>query len=234
MARSRSSFELTGAIAAASALSGGGETGPNPRLFRGVALVSFGGAGADAPLPAPAPAPAPPAARARVDSASDVTRIATPTSTSEPPESIGARPPKLPDLSAVVSPVVRCEKILEWIGDATGATDVFLSDASGLPIAGAIGGADVEASLTIEARLAASGLVASSVAQLASSLPGSGAPLFELSLGDGPFFQVIGFTANGAAYLVGLFRGSPLTVRQAHAIRLACRHALGDQMGSVG
>ena len=36
-----------------------------------------------------------------------------------------------------------------------------------------------------------------------------------------------------ALYVVGLTRPTPLTPRQAHAIRLACRHALGDTLGST-
>ena len=130
------------------------------------------------------------------------------------------RPPKLPDLSAVVSPIVRCEKIVEWIIEATNASDVFLADASGLPLAGAIADA--------EARLAGAGVVAAAIAQLATSIPGNTSAIFEMHLGEGPFFQLIGFQVAGALYLVGLSRGSPLTPRQAHAIRLACRHALGE------
>ena len=133
-----------------------------------------------------------------------------------------ATPPKLPDLSAIVSPIVRCEKIVEWIADATGATDVFIADGAGLPLAGAV--------YEAEARLAGSGAVATSVLTLAEAMPGNSAPLFELHVGEGPFFQLIGFQAGPALYVVGLTRGSPLTPRQAHAIRLACRHALGQTL----
>ena len=131
-------------------------------------------------------------------------------------------PPKLPDLSAVVSPIVRCEKIVAWIAEATGATEVFLADAAGLPLAGAIHEA--------ESRLAGSGLVASSIGSLAEALPGNPSPLFELHVGEGPFFQLIGFSAGATVYVVGLTRPTPLTPRQAHAIRLACRHALGETL----
>ncbi len=207
-----------------------------PRLFDGVALVSFGGA---TPAPPPiratpppppiverVPTPTPPAPLSvRSAAASDATDDNAVDPLSRSPDSVDPRrPPKLPDLSAVHSPVIRCQKIVDWIGEATGAVDVFLADASGLPIAGAIEEA--------EARLAGAGLVAASVTQLAASLPGNGAPLFELHLGDGPFFQLVGFEAQGAFYLVGLNRVTPLTPRQAHAIRLACRHALGDVLGS--
>jgi hypothetical protein len=131
-------------------------------------------------------------------------------------------PPKLPDLTGIASPVVRCERIVSWIAEATGATDVFLADASGYPLAGAVDGVD--------AKLAGTGLVAASVASLAASIPGNVSSLFELHLGEGPFFQLIGFQAGASVYVVGFTRGAPLTPRQSHAIRLACRHALGDTL----
>ena len=123
----------------------------------------------------------------------------------------------------MVSPVLRCEKVVEWIVEATGASDVFLADAAGLPFAGAIRDA--------EARLAASGWVASAVSALAAALPGAPSPLFELHVGDGPFFQLIGFQVNASAYVVGLVRPTPLNPRQAQAIRVACRHALAATLG---
>lgn len=131
-------------------------------------------------------------------------------------------PPKLPDLTGIASPVVRCERIVSWIAEATGATDVFLADASGYPLAGAVDGVD--------AKLAGTGLVAASVASLAAAIPGNVSSLFELHLGEGPFFQLIGFQAGASVYVVGFTRGAPLTPRQSHAIRLACRHALGDTL----
>ena len=141
---------------------------------------------------------------------------------SRPPAPSG--PPRLPDLSSVVSPIVRCERIVTWISEATGATDVFLADSAGLPLAGAIH--------DVEARLAGSGLVASSIASLVSSIPGSPSPIFEVHLGEGPFFQLIGFQVGAAGYIIGLIRARPLTPRQAQAIRVACRHALGATLGS--
>ncbi|NUQ78895.1 MAG: hypothetical protein HUU21_35670 [Polyangiaceae bacterium] len=131
-------------------------------------------------------------------------------------------PPKLPDLTGITSPVVRCERIVSWIADATGASDVFLADASGYPLAGATSGVD--------AKLAGTGLVTASIASLAASIPGNVSSLFELHLGDGPFFQLIGFHAGASVYVVGFTRSAPLTPRQSHAIRLACRHALGDTL----
>jgi hypothetical protein len=61
-------------------------------------------------------------------------------------------------------------------------------------------------------------------------VPGNHAPLFELHVGEGPFFQLIGFQVGTALFIVGMNRSTPLTPRQAHAIRLACRHALGDTL----
>ena len=228
MSRSRSSFELDGAIATATSLEP--RRGPQSREpeaqegrhYAGVKLVSFG-----APAPARPPEPG--------DSSPPPTQVVgRPPPPPRPVADVGegARdsepaptqhaPPKLPDLSAVVSPIVRCEKIVAWIAEATGATEVFLADAAGLPLAGAIHEA--------ESRLAGSGLVASSIGSLAEALPGNPSPLFELHVGEGPFFQLIGFSAGATVYVVGLTRPTPLTPRQAHAIRLACRHALGETL----
>jgi len=215
MVRSRSSFDaLASAIASASSLA---PVKPaSTPVPRGAPLVSFS---AD-------PAPIDNAPAARFPEAAEASRAAgvtMPDSSALDDHALAdsaRRPPKLPDLSAVVSPILRCEKIVEWIIEATGAGDVFLADASGMPLAGAI--------LDAEARLAGTGVVASAVAQLAASIPGNTSALFEMHLGEGPFFQLIGFEVASGLYLVGLTRSSPLTPRQAHAIRLACRHALGE------
>ena len=223
MVRSRSSFELEGAIATAASLDQG-DPGKG-RHFAGVKLVSFKQA-------APAPATLPPQGEAL--GAAQTTRAALPPGvpsthpsiedTHAGPDAEGPAPgpPKLPDLSAVVSPIVRCEKIVDWIAEATGASDVFLADGAGLPLAGAIHDA--------EARIAGAGVVAASVGSLAGTLP-SNSPLFEVHVGEGPFFQLIGFQAGATVYVVGLTRATPLTPRQAHAVRLACRHALGETLG---
>jgi hypothetical protein len=224
MLRSRSSFDdLEAAIASASSLNED-EGGDATSAYRGVPLVSFDRSPSSVMPPPPAAEasrlPAPPSpGSAGSARAAQARQTDAPGFDDMPPESI-RRPPKLPDFTGIVSPVQRCEKIVEWIGEATSASDVFLADASGLPLAGAIADA--------EARIAGSGLVASSVSQLAAGLPGNTSPLFELHVGEGPFFQLIGFEAGGSLYLVGLTRQNPLTPRQAHAIRLACRHALGE------
>ncbi|WP_437895223.1 hypothetical protein [Sorangium sp. So ce124] len=136
------------------------------------------------------------------------------------------RAPRFPDLAAAGGPVARCERVIEWIAEATGAADVFLADAAGLPFAGAI--------RDTEARLAASGLIASAIGSLVAALPGAPSQRFELCVGDGPFFQLIGFQVRSAAYIVGLMRPGPLTPREAHAVRIACRHALDAAVGVVG
>ncbi|MFO0756504.1 MAG: hypothetical protein U0359_08445 [Byssovorax sp.] len=229
MLRSRSSFEdLEAAIASASSLNE--DEGDPASPYRGMPLVSFERSpGSVMPPPAPSaeapripPAPRPVSSREVASSREAAPRVPqtdAPGAEEMPPESL-RRPPKLPDFTGVVSPVRRCEKIVEWIVEATSAADVFLADASGLPLAGSIADA--------ETRIAGSGLIASAVSQLAAGLPGNTSPLFELHVGEGPFFQLIGFEAGGSLYLVGLTRQNPLTPRQAHAIRLACRHALGE------
>lgn len=212
MLRSRSSFDdLTAAIASATSL-GPVKTETAPAPYQGVPLVSFSLPEGPESVAAPPPRPVVPAPqKGPVDAAPLEETVSS---------DAARRPPKLPDLSSVVSPIVRCEKIVEWIIEATGASDVFIADAAGLPLAGAV--------VDVEARLAGSGVVSSAVAQLATAIPGNTSPLFELHIGEGPFFQLVGFEVASALYLVGLTRGTPLTPRQAHAIRLACRHALGE------
>lgn len=262
MARSRSSFELTNAIATASTLAREEKkpAAPVPDLaaYDAKGLVSFQAVEAPASAAAPAP-PAPPVNEAAPPSrpepaappAKGGTSLAIPppppsAASSEPaatgpqpapsqgaqrPPSVddigdGKRgPPRLPDLSNVVSPIVRCEKIVEWIAEATGGSGVFMADADGLPVAGDIQDA--------EALIGASGLVASSIATLLQALPGEPSPLFEVHIGEGPYFQLIGLRAANGTYVVGLWRQAPLSPRQANAIRLACRHAFGESLGGA-
>ncbi len=148
---------------------------------------------------------------------------AAPVEDAHGPAETARRPPKLPDLSEIKDPVVRCLKIIDWIVEAVAASGVFIADAAGLPIAGTI----TEPESQGEARLAATGVVASAVAHLAAAIPGNSSALFEMHVGDGPFFQLIGFDVAASNYVVGFHRATPLGFRQAHAVRLACRHALG-------
>ena len=244
MSRSRSSFDLSGAIATAASLSVPEEQ-PGA-LYRRVPLVSFGPTASGPPTQLPPPAdegeaepsidpdalaaalppfaspPAHPESHGPSPEAfaSNEAAAALPSPAEEAlgPADTARRPPKLPDLTDVKSPVVRCERIIDWIMEAVGASEVFIADAAGLPIAGAA---------EPETRLAAAGVVGSSVAHLAAAIPGNSSALFELHVGDGPFFQLIGFEVGSESYLVGFQRGTPLGFRQAHAVRLACRYALG-------
>ncbi|APR83489.1 Hypothetical protein A7982_08838 [Minicystis rosea] len=227
MARSRSSFDLAGAIATAASLSTtqGPEEAPSA-AYRSMALVSFGPTATGEPsVPPPAPSAEAPDTNIAAQPRPPESEAAFPASSRAPSleeshTTEARRPPRLPDLSNVQSPTQRCERIVEWIVEAVGAQDVFIADAAGLPIAGAL--------VDAEARVAASGVVATAVAHLAAAVPGNTSTLFELHVGEGPFFQVIGFEIAAALYLVGLTRATPLTYRQAHAVRLACRHALAD------
>jgi hypothetical protein len=230
MSRSRSSFDLSGAIATAASLSHSSPEDSPAARYRSVPLVSF-----TVPPPAPAEPAIPPVRTVPLNvedsftspelSAPEPITEATPdqpraihVEEAHGPADTARRPPKLPDLSGIKSAVTRCAKIIDWIVEAVGASEVFIADSAGLPIAGAIGDA--------EARLAATGVVASAVAHLAASIPGNSSALFEMHVGDGPFFQLIGFEVAAMSYVVGFHRSTPLGFRQAHAVRLACRHAL--------
>jgi hypothetical protein len=222
MPRSRSSFDISNAIATATSLSSAeAELGTS---FDGVSLVSFGlpsDKRSEKRLGAEAVVPTPVESSPGFDDA-------------HPPSEGGRRPPKLPDLANVVSPVARCQRIIDWITEAVEATDVFIADAAGLPIAGEFPEA--------EARLASASVVVSAIRELAAGMPGSASSIFELHVGEGPFFQLIGFEAAKMLFFVGFTRATPLTYRQAHAVRLACRHALsavesagrGTREASVG
>lgn len=133
--------------------------------------------------------------------------------------------PRFPELSTAAGPAARCERVIAWITEVTDATDVFLADAAGLPLAGVQG--------DTEARLASSGLIASAVGSLVAALPGAPSQRFDLCVGDGPFFQLIGFQVSGVTYVVGLLRALPLTPREANAVRIACQHAIRDVVEGV-
>lgn len=221
MARSRSSsnWDISNALAAANSLSADERTKKAPASdAHSPGLVSFA-------TPNTAPAEPPAATPGSVPRPPGMPSLSIP-----PPNIDGSAPseaartlPRLPDLTHVKNMLERCEKIVQWIGDATGAVNVFLADAAGLPLAGSVH--------ETETRLAGSGLVASSIATLATAVPGNPSPQFELHIGEGPYFQIIGFKAGHTLFIVGLNRNTPLTPKQAHAIRLACRYALGDLTG---
>ena len=182
MSQSRSSFDLSGAIATAASLSGAPRSSRGALPRRRAGLVRAHGVGAaDA---------APSADRGRRDRAFNRPRrgrrgAPAADAAADPPTRRGVRSgrggcrrPALasrggarsrrrgaPAAEAAGShgreqPLVRCERIVDWIVEAVGASEVFLADATGLPIAGAA---------EPEARLAAAGVVASSVAHLAAA-----------------------------------------------------------------
>ncbi|MBK8257421.1 MAG: hypothetical protein IPK82_32730 [Polyangiaceae bacterium] len=237
MARSRSSFELTSAIAAASTLAREEKkktvATPGAPLGAYDGLVSFQFPEGQPAPPVPVQEAKAPEMPARLEAeVGDALKKSTPhlgAVGAATVDDIGdgkRRPPRLPDLSAVVNPVVRCEQIVEWIAEATGGMGVFIADADGLAVAGAIAQAD--------SVIGPSGLVASSISTLLQALPGEPSPLFEVHIGEGPYFQLIGFQAANGTYVVGLWRQTALTPRQAHAIRLACRYAFGESLGTTG
>src|SRR5688572_18218583 len=109
MARSRSSFELDGAIATATSLRQSEPPAKPGGHYAGVQLVSFRAAVAPPTMP-----PVAPTARAgTVDPPAE--EVAQPDPALPGPAQAG--PPKLPDLSGVVSPILRCEKIVTWIAE---------------------------------------------------------------------------------------------------------------------
>ena len=196
-------------------------------LYRGMPLVSFAVPTAGR-RPSPPPRAAAGGARRRRSPAAREARLASLRDRRGGARVPSTKRPALPTRRAgrPSSPICRrsrarwcaAQKIIDWIVEAVGATEVFIADAAGLPIAGAVADA--------EARLAATGVVASSVAHLAAAIPGNSSALFELHVGEGPFFQLIGFDVAAPSYVVGFHRATPLGFRQAHAVRLACRHAL--------
>lgn len=221
MARSRSSsnFDISNALAAATSLS----TDEKAKKGSGSDALPSGLVSFSTPNAAPNAAPVEPAVEPAVlprPPGMPSLSVAPPSIDGSAPSEASRTLPRLPDLTNVKNMLERCEKIVQWIGDATGAVNVFLADAAGLPLAGSVH--------ETETRLAGSGLVASSIATLATAVPGNPSPQFELHIGEGPYYQIVGFKAGHTLFIVGLNRNTPLTPKQAHAIRLACRYALGD------
>jgi len=217
MGRSRSSFDdLANAIAAATSRKASGESVRDAH-YRGVPLVSF-----DSPLDSTTTPPVPPTTPAAGSMPAAPDSIALDESIFS--EGSSRRPPKLPDLSSIEDPALRCEKIFAWITEATDASDVFLADLSGRSLAASSEGTGEHIASAIE--------VANALARLAGAA-GLYPALFEFHAGQGPFLQIIGFTVNADPYIIGFTRPAPLSPRQAHAIRLACRHALGNTLSQA-
>jgi len=190
MGRYRSSFEdLAGAIAAAAAIKPGtGEEGKKHTHYPGVALVSF-----DSPPESPGESASESSEESAPESsetptlppAPSVPRAVEPASShfddiASTAEGISRRPPKLPELTDITDHVVRCEKIIAWIVEAIGASEVFIADGAGQHVAGVIPGA--------EERIARAGEAVAAIARLSGAAFGHGVSIFELHLGEGPFW----------------------------------------------
>lgn len=272
MRRSRSSFDINGAVEKAAALT---PTPPDAKPkredpYEGVALVSFdapptaappevGAPPAVAPTPfeeeetgdpgeaktdpnldetANAPASLPPVVVREIQPPSDPTPMpATPPvqpgeeATAELPRvivqgHISASPtaaPTAPDLSGVSSEGARCERVVQWMRETLQASEVFLADDQGLPVAGLT---------SQEVRAAGTGGVAHAVRRLAVGVPGQGEE-FEAQLvlgepGQQSVFQMIGFAARGRRFIVALMRETALSTPVIGSVRHAFRQALFD------
>ena len=247
MSRSRSSFDLSGAIATAASLSVVVPEEQPPR-YRGVPLVSFGptaagpatelpperradhrgpagridGPGRAAALSAPGgsgqPSPNPPGRRPPPRQASS--HAAEPAEVE--PGAGGDRPPppKLPDLSEIEEPDPRAaRRSSSGSSRRWRVTEVFIADAAGLPIAGAIArrrGAPRAPPAWSPRRWRTWPRRSPATARRSSRCTWARARSSSSSASRW----------RSQSYVVGFHRPTPLGFRQAHAVRLACRHAL--------
>lgn len=229
MRRSRSSFDLDGALEKAAALtpSPAATSGGEPRpLYEGVALVSFEQTPAPSAVDVTPEAP-PVMDRHDVESASTPMPPTPPSPTeiaeTEATPHVAPLPPP-PDLSSVDALVARCGLTLDWVTRSLGARDVFIADEHGLPIAGAI--------RDTERRLAAAGGVLASVRRLAANTPGNVTEGFSTQLGEGPVLALIGLHSGDEAFVLGMLVPEPLPVEHVLAVRAACRAALLPPRGA--
>ncbi|MFO0554508.1 MAG: hypothetical protein U0271_39380 [Polyangiaceae bacterium] len=226
--RSRSSFDLRDALSTAEALS------PKPPAaresipdFQGMPLVNFGGGEGSTP---PSVAPAPPAPPAVVSAPAPIEPPLIPA----PRSAVGALPPP-PAVDTTPGLMPRLSLLLEWLRADREVTRALVVDDEGLPLIGSTSGDLGDA----ESLLAATGSVASAMKRLALATPGTMSPDFEGHVGDGPVLQLIGFTAAGRAYVVGISRKDPFGHRDVEAIRQAFTKALvgavvgGRELGST-
>jgi hypothetical protein len=215
MRRSRSSFDLTGAVEKAAALSPSPPTSTSqqkPALYEGVALVSFTQAEpefAPTPMPATPPVETPP-----VETPPVATELAETATAFEGTRAL----PEAPDLSALPTTGARCERVLEWVARGAEASDVFIADAHGLPVAGG--------SRDGERKMAAAGGLMAAVRRLAATAPGNVTRTFATHLGEGPVLCVLSFESGGSSYLLGMILPAPLAREDVEAVRQACREAL--------
>lgn len=206
--RSRSSFDLRDALTTAEALS----PKPPPAVtnlpdYGGVPLVAFG---ADPSAPSQPP-------RAR-------------TAPPPPPPAPKTALPKAPEGGASTGLMARLSALVDWLRADSEVARVLVVDDEGLPLVGSTSGDLGDA----ESLLAATGSVAGAMKKLALATPGTLSPDFEGHVGDGPVLQLIGFSANGRAYVVGISRREPFGELDVDQIRAAFVRALeGSVAGST-
>lgn len=201
--RSRSSFDLRDALAAAEALSPKPPSvEPELPAFGGLPLVAFGG---EQPSQAPPP-PAPVAAPA------------------EAPRSVPPKPPlpSAPDVSSAPGLLARLGMLIDWLRGDPEVARVLVVDDQGLPLIGSAPGETADA----ESLLAATGTVANAMKRLALATPGGMSPDFEGHVGEGPVLQLVGFSAARRAFVVGISRRTPFGAKDVDRIRATFAAAL--------
>jgi len=247
MRRSRSSFDLGGALEKAAALTPKPPDAKPAREdpYAGVALVSFDAEPTAIPPVVETPGearPAPledePTDPSEVDTAPSLDETVTPDTARPPPVVVVEAPPPsdptpmpptppagppVPDLSGVSSEGARCERVVQWMRETMLASEIFVADDQGLPVAGLT---------NLEVRAAGAGGVAHAVRRLSVGVPGDGDD-FEAQLtvggsGPGSVFQMLGFSARGRRYVVGLTRETALSAPLIASVRHAFRLALFD------
>ena len=206
--RSRSSFDLRDVLAVAEALS------PKPPAaassvtdFGGMPLVAFG---ADRPSQPPLASPGPELGRANAIPRLDL-----------------RDPPSIAGMSGLVQ---RLSTLLEWLRTDREVTRVLVVDDEGLPLVGSTSGDLGDA----ESLLAATGSVASAMKKLALATPGTLSADFEGYVGDGPVLQLVGMSAVGRAFIVGISRRQPFGKLDVELIREAFGQALEGAMLAGG
>lgn len=206
--RSRSSFDLRDVLAVAEALS------PKPPAvasavpdFGGMPLVAFG---ADRPSQPPIASPAGEPRRAHASGRLDL-----------------ADPPSIVGISGLVQ---RLSALLEWLRGDREVSRVLVVDDEGLPLVGSTSGDLGDA----ESLLAATGSVAAAMKKLALATPGTLSPDFEGYVGDGPVLQLVGISAAGRAFIVGISRRQPFGKPDVELIREAFGRALEGAMLAGG
>ncbi len=205
--RSRSSFDLRDVLAVAEALS----PKPPPAApavtdFGGLPLVAFGG---DRPSQPPLPASAE-VGRAHGTARHDLND-----------------PPSITGISGLVQ---RLSTLLEWLRTDREVTRVLVVDDEGLPLVGSTSGDLGDA----ESLLAATGSVASAMKKLALATPGTLSADFEGYVGDGPVLQLVGISAAGRAFIVGISRRQPFGKLDVELIRETFGRALEGAMLAGG